>query len=150
MKKMLFTMMISTLFLSGCGTLKGGALGITDNGEVKSHYSPVYIDKAPDSELAYIKSANNLIIVTVDGERKVNFIKVMAGKGIDSIKIKEGYHTIICYLGVDINIGKVFYKKGHEYFIDYSKGDTSYGRQKIHYWVKDLTENKIVYGKEWK
>ncbi len=108
-------------------------------------YSPVYIDKAPDSELAYIKSADHLIIVTVDGERKVNFVKVMAGSGIDSIKIKEGNHTILGSLGVDINIGKVFYKKGHEYFIDYAKEG-----QRIHYWVKDLTEDKVVYGKEFK
>lgn len=144
MKQKLFTLiMASSLFLSGCGMFKGGLLGVKDNGEVKSEYSPVYIDKAPDSELAYIKSADNLIIVTVNGERKVNFAKVALGQGIDSIKIKEGYHIIMLHLGMDIHIGKTFYKKGHEYFIDYAKKN-----RKVYYWVKDITENKVVYGKE--
>jgi len=116
---------------------------------MNSEYDKVYyIDKLKESELALIKTTEPLIIVTVDNKRKVNFAKVTIGIGIKAMKIKEGIHTIMGYKGVDINIGKVFYKKGHEYLIDYKIGDTSYGRTKIHYWVKDITTNEIVYGKE--
>jgi hypothetical protein len=116
---------------------------VADYGEEKKAYNPMYIDFLDDSELAFIKSADNLIIFSVNNERKVSPFKVTMGKGLDSIKIREGNHRISAWLGVDINIGKVFYKAGHTYFIDYAKkGDY------VHYWVKDLTDNKIVYGKE--
>lgn len=149
MKKMSLSLLflIIILNISGC-SLKGGFLGVTNVGEPRESYEPVYIDKAPESELAYIKTAGGIIIVSVDGDRKVNFAKVMVGIGIDSIKIKEGEHTIDGFIGADVRIGTVYYKKGHEYLIDYAKGSSSYGRQTVHYWVKDLTNNKIVYGKE--
>lgn len=148
MKSFIFiTIMLIVLNgFTGCA-MKGGVLGVKDLGEVKDKYTPIYINKLPEPELAYIKSANNLLIVTVDGDRKVPFYEVMVGKGIDSIKIKEGNHSIGGWLGVDINIGTVYYKAGHEYFIDYAK-KPGYRGTDIHYWIKDITENKIVYGKE--
>jgi len=140
-KSILLVSVVVAVMMTGCG-LK--------NGEIKESYKPVSIDNAQESDQAYIKAAGKLLIWSVDGVRKVNFVKLSIGIGIDSIKIKEGYHTLRGTLGVDINIGKVFYKKGHEYLIDYAYGDRKYGRQEIHYWVMDLTDNKVVYGKEFK
>lgn len=148
MKKLLLsTILLGILFgFVGCAT-SGGLLGVKNNGIVKKLYNPLYIDKDEDSKLAYIKAAENLIIVTVNGDRKTPFYKVMIGQGIDSIKIKEGTHTIKGWLGIDINIGSTYYKAGHDYFIDYKRESVSRGT-KISYWIKDLTDNKIVYGKE--
>jgi len=144
MKKYLYVFAVSLLFISGCASNSSGLLGVKDDGELKEQYEPpLAIDDAPISEQALIKAADNLIIVKVDGERYSNFAKVMIGQGVTSVRVREGEHTIMGSLGVDLNIGRVYYKKGHEYFIDYAKR-----HPKIHYWVEDLTENKIVYGKK--
>lgn len=144
MKQILYTLSILLIGLNFNGCIYKVAYDSMNDGYNKIYY----IDKLPESELALIKTTEPLIIVIVDNERKVNFAKVTIGIGIKSMKIKEGNHTIMAYNGVDINIGKVFYKKGHEYLIDYKIGDTNYGKTKIHYWVKDITDNKIVYGEE--
>ena len=135
---------IMTLFiilgLTGCGVSYY-------EGQLKSSYNPTSMNGASKDKGALIKVADGLIIWKVDGERKVNFVKVMFGKGLDSIIVKEGKHTLSCSRGIDVNIGTINYKSGHEYFIDYIEvkdGD----RRSIHYWVKDITDNKIVYGKE--
>lgn len=150
MKKTVFgiSILVGSILFTGCASKGSGLLGVQDNGIVKEQYSPMYIDKLQESELAYVKSAENLIIVSVDGTRISPFYEVMLGQGADSIKIKEGSHTLMGFLGVDINIRKVFLQAGHEYFIDYTKKPGNYGRTKIHYWIKDLTDDKVVYGKE--
>jgi len=131
------------LFIVGLVLLSGCASHNT--GEPRQSYSPLYLDKTtPEEELAFIKAADKVILISVDGVRKVNFAKVMFGKGLNSIKIKEGFHTLLgSFQERGLRIGKTFYKANHEYFIDYAVSDGY-----IHYWVKDLTENKIIYGKE--
>lgn len=143
MQKYFYLLIVSMLLLSGCAPMKGGFSGGKDDGELKASYKPLAIDDGPVSELAVIKAADNLIIVTVDGKRYSNFVKVMVGKGVAAVIVKEGRHTILGFLGVDLNIGSVFYKKGHEYFIDYARRSP-----KVHYWVEDLTTGEIVYGKK--
>jgi hypothetical protein len=135
------------LGVAGC-SLSGGLLDVKYFGEYKSTYSPLYINQLEESKLAYVKSANHLIIVAVDGTKVTPFYEVTVGQGIDSIKIEEGYHAIKGFLGVDIKIGRVYLKAQHEYFIDYIRKPGDYGRTKIYYWVKDLTDNKIVYREE--
>lgn len=135
---------IMTLFimlsLTGCGASYY-------EGQPKPLYNPTSIDGASENKGALIKVANGLIIWKVDGERKVNFVKAMFGKGLDSIIVKEGIHTLSCSKGMDVNIGAIKYKSGHEYFIDYLEVKDG-SRRSIHYWVIDITDNKIVYGKE--
>lgn len=117
--------------------------------EMRSEYKPVNVDNKPIEDSALIKVADGMIIWAVDGDRKVNFAKVMFGSGLDSIYVSEGEHFISCSRKYDVNIGKTFYKAGHEYFIDYLEEKSS-DRIKIYYWIKDLTDNKVVFGKELK
>lgn len=116
-------------------------------GELQSKYKPVAIDGALENESAIIKVASGLSLWKVDGVRQVNGFKLLFKGGYDSILLKEGFHRISVSMGRDIHIGKTYYQKGHEYLIDYLKvmnGNSG----KIHYWVKDITDGKIVYGKE--
>ncbi|WP_324172728.1 hypothetical protein [Sulfurimonas sp.] len=109
----------------------------------------VNIGKAPKEESSIIKTAGSLRIRQVDGKRVISlFNKLIVGAGHRSIMVKEGQHTIFCAYNnggalANVNVGKVNYLAGHEYIIDYQIE----GR-KIRYWVKDLTDNKIVLGKE--
>ena len=142
MKKIITGIMILSIILglSGCGASYY-------EGQLKSSYNPISMNGASKDKGAIIKVADGLIIWKVDEERKVSFVKVMFGKGLDSIVVNEGKHTLSCSRGMDINIGSINYKSGHEYFIDYL--EIVDGRRKsIHYWVKDLTDNKIIFGKE--
>jgi hypothetical protein len=129
--------LLTVLFISACST------SIT-TGELKDSYSPVAINNADVNNSATIKVADGIIIWKVDGERQVNFLKVMFGNGFDSIIVTEGKHSFSgSFKGKDINVGQVYYKSGNEYLLDYVvKGD------RIHYWIKDLTTNEVVYGKE--
>jgi len=123
-------------FISGCTSITVG--------KVQSSYSPVSIDGANVNDSATVKTARGLIIWKVDRDRKVSIPKVMFGKGLDSILVTEGEHSIGGSLkGTDINISKTHYKSGHEYIINYViNGD------QIRYWVKDLTNDEVIYGTE--
>jgi hypothetical protein len=113
-------------------------------GQFKSNYNTVNLYGGSKEKGALIKVADDLIIWEVDGIRKVNVFKLMFGKGIDSLILKEGKHTLgLSFFGTDINIGEVYYKPGHEYFINYLVV-----KSKIYYWIEDLKNNKVVYGKK--
>jgi len=96
-------------------------------------------------EEAVINTSNGLSIWEVDGDRKVSAIKIMAaGTGLNSFLFSEGTHTIGGLVNKrQIRIGSVNYKAKHEYLIDYLIED-----RKIYYWVKDLTDDVVVYGRE--
>lgn len=125
-----------SIMMSGCSSKQLG--------EPKANYEPKYINKLSEDNLAYIKVAKELGIWRVDRNREANFINVMLSGGLDSIKVKEGKHTLsLSFKGKDIHIGQVYYKKGHEYFVDYV-----FEGKRIYYWVKDINTNDVVYGKE--
>jgi hypothetical protein len=128
--------LLAILLISGCTSIT--------KGEQRGSYTPVAINNADVNNSATIKVADGIIIWKVDGERQVNFLKVMFGSGFDSILVTPGKHSFSGSLkGKDINVFNTNYKSGHEYLLNYViKSDT------IHYWVKDLTSNEVVYGKE--
>ena len=116
-------------------------------GNPRAGYEPVPIDGAKKETAALVKAADGIGIWKVDGKREASFIKVMASGGYDSILLNEGYHTITCHRRGDLAIGRTFYKKGHEYLIDYLE-ERDGNRRRVYYWVKDLTEDEVVYGSE--
>ncbi|QFR49550.1 hypothetical protein FJR48_07310 [Sulfurimonas lithotrophica] len=137
MKKLTAVIVIAiTLLLSGCSSKVLG--------EPKARYKPTYVDKIPESELAYLKLANGVGIWSVDGKRIVSAARLMFGNGDDSVKIKEGPHNFrLRYKKTDFTLGTAHYEKGHEYFLDYVANSSS-----ISFWVKDMTTNKVILGKE--
>jgi hypothetical protein len=96
-------------------------------------------------EEVFIKTAKGLSFWRVDNDRKASAMKVLAsGKGINNVVLMAGNHTLGGLVsGQQINIGTVDYKAKHEYLVDYLIED-----KMIYYWVKDLTDNVVVYGKE--
>ena len=138
--KLIFILLVISLF-SGCASQS------FSEGGLKESYKPVAINNVDKSDAALIKAATGLSIWKIDGERQVNGFKVLFKGGYDSVLLSEGFHTISGTMGRDVNIGRTYYKKGHEYLIDYLK--VMNGRSgKIYYWVKDMTDGKVVYGKE--
>jgi len=137
MKKITLAIIIAlSVLMSGCSSKVLG--------EPKPRYKPTYIDQVAETELAYIKVANGLGIWSVDNKRIVSAARLMFGNGVDSVKVKEGTHSFRArYKKTDFTVGTAKYEKGHEYFLDY----VAYS-SKIFYWVKDMTTNKVVYGKE--
>ena len=129
------------VIVSGCTSYNAG--------EVRSSYKPLIIDVDTTSEnIVTIKTADGLDIWKVDNKRKVNFIKMMFSGGLDSIVISEGRHSLVASSnGVDLRISSFNYIGGHEYFIDYVSAKSGESIRVI-YWVKDLTEEKVVLGKE--
>jgi len=137
MKKIsIMLLVLLSIVISGCGSKVLG--------EPKSAYKPVYIDKVHESELAFVKASSKLGFWSVDGKRIVNATRLLFGNGADSVKVKEGKHSFrLQYKKTTISLGSAYYKKGHEYLVDYVEYD-----KKIHYWVKDLNTNEIIVGKE--
>lgn len=127
--------------ISGCTSYNAG--------EVRSSYSPVAINVDESNNKAVtIKTADDLIIWKVDNKRKVNALEIIFGGGLDSILLPEGKHSLTASTsGVDLRINSFNYIGGHEYFIDYVSA-TNGERKRVVYWVKDLTEDKVVLRKE--
>ncbi|WP_415398300.1 hypothetical protein [Sulfurimonas sp. CS5] len=145
-KKLLGSLLFSLLLLfTGCSTTYYEA-------KPKDTYTPTKInvtEKYSKNDVALIKVADGISIWEVDGERKVNAFKMILGlSGLDSILIPEGDHRFACRKkyrsGYNIRINNTFFKGGHEYLVDYLQVDD----KKIYYWVEDLTDGKIVYGKK--
>jgi hypothetical protein len=92
---------------------------------------------------AIVNTSKGMSIWEVDGDRKVSAIRIMStGVGLNSVLFSEGTHTIGgMVVKRQLKIGSVDYKAKHEYLIDYVIED-----KKIYYWVKDLTDNVVVYG----
>ena len=116
-------------------------------GDIRETYEPVSINGAQEGNSAFVKTAAGISIWKVDGEREVAAFKVLVSGGLNSIFLNEGYHTISCTRRGDIHIGKTYYKKDHEYLIDYLE-EKDGSRRRVYYWVKDLTEDRVVYGEE--
>ncbi len=116
-------------------------------GDIRDAYEPTSINGAQKGTSALVKTAAGISIWKVDGKREVSAFNVLVSGGLDSILLTEGYHTIGCTRRGDINIGKTYYKKEHEYLIDYLE-EKDGSRRRVYYWVKDLTEDRVVYGEE--
>lgn len=116
-------------------------------GEMRGSYTPVAIGTTAKNNHATIKTASGISIWQLNGKRLVNPIAVMITGGHKAITVPEGYHSLSCHRGRDLFIKKTHYKAGHEYFIDYLEVKSGSSRT-FYYWVKDLTENKIITGKE--
>ncbi len=146
MKKMFLKLglLVSVLAMVGCS--KSYTYFEAD---VRSEYYPFAVENVKEDKAATIKTVNGVSIFKVDDNRIANLFEAMAGKH-DSILVAEGSHTLVGSkrsTGRDMYIGKAFYQANHEYLIDYI--EEREGRTiTTHYWVKDITENKIVFGKE--
>lgn len=94
---------------------------------------------------AVVNTSEGMSIWEVDGDRRVSAIRIMStGVGLNSVLFSEGTHTIGGMVKKrQLKIGAVDYKAKHEYLIDYIIEDET-----IYYWVKDLTDNVVVYGKD--
>lgn len=92
-----------------------------------------------------LTAVEGLSFWNIDGVRKANVFKILAtGKGIKQTIFTPGIHTFGAIVkGTQIDVDAVYYKAKHEYLVDYAiEGDN------VYLWVKDLTDNIIVAGKE--
>lgn len=140
LKNVLIVIILSVM-PAGCASISYSA------GVEREEYDPVIVGDATAENSALVKAVGGLYIFKVDRERIANFAKVAMGLGPDSVRVREGTHTMSCTYGRDLHIGAVNYKAGHEYLIDFASRKDG-NRVKIYYWVKDLTDNEVVYGKE--
>jgi len=125
-----------------------------NTGVAKTSYTPKAIDNAKLENGALIKVADGLYINKVDNKSTVFFLassfSTMLGfDSLDSVIVTEGKHSIQFQRDGktgyrNLFIGSMHYKKGHEYFINYTEFDS----RQIYYWMEDLTDNKVVYGKK--
>ncbi len=147
MKRISITVMILLIILSftGCSSK-------FINGEMKSSYTPLKVGKNIETQSAIIKVADGLLVWKVDGEETTSkfqlFLPYIISNRTYSVIVDEGNHSIsIKYYAnnsmATMYFKEIMYKSNHEYFIDYIIYDSI-----INYWIKDLTDNKIVYGKE--
>ncbi|TXR52101.1 hypothetical protein [Reinekea thalattae] len=138
----LFAVIVFAIFIVGCSSTSYHA------GELKDSYTPTAIDVADDNNVAIVKVADGLTIWKVDGDRKVGIFKMLFRKGLDSLLLSEGDHYLTGSIkGKDLRIKQASYVGGHEYFIDYltvTVGD----RMTVYYWIKDLTDDKVILGRE--
>ncbi len=144
MKKLVIGLLISLLAIAGCSKSYSYF-----EASARTEYFPFAVKNVEKGKAAFIKAADGVSIFKVDGERVANMFEAMAGKH-DSVLVAEGSHTLVCSLrsnGRDMYIGKAFYKANHEYLVDFASEND--GRTTTtHYWVKDLTDNKVIFGKE--
>ena len=134
------------IIISGCGAR-------FHEGNVKTSYNPQSVNGVSIEHNALIKVTDGFTIWQVDKVRLIDNFQVnfLFGKRVDSIIIKEGQHTIYTklyaadkgYLNINIYFKNFTVKSNHTYLIDY----IITGNQ-VFYWIKDLTENKVVYGTE--
>lgn len=138
-KILLITCML--VIVSGCTSYSAG--------ELRDSYSPfVVYGQESNDKVATVKAASGLTIWSIDHVRKVSAVKKYFGGGLDSVLLPEGKHTLkAAKSGVNLNISTFYYVSGHEYFIDYVYKKSG-GSKRVYYWVKDLTEDKVVLGKE--
>ena len=151
------------LFFSGCSTR-------IVEGKLKSNYDPLYIDvntSVDKSKVAYIKATDGIIIYKVDGKKlksKPRKYLIIKRGAQDSVVIKGGNHSIVVRhdSAADVKTydGYRFYvtakntrlisnfKAGHEYIIHGIAKVVPQSHSESYIWVKDITEDKIILGKE--
>jgi len=159
MRKIVYwlTIILALLSITGCGATYV-------SGNIKESYSPEYININKGEDNALIKVAEDLYIWKVDDKELVGsakrafLIAAQAALGVlmidisapDSLVVKEGKHTIFIMKkgrGYHLSIQNMPFEKEHEYLINFieRKNGESF---RIYYWMEDLTENKVVYGKK--
>ncbi|MCP4971746.1 MAG: hypothetical protein GY932_14265, partial [Arcobacter sp.] len=95
--------------------------------------------KNSENHQTYIKS-DYLIFSEINGEELVDGAGLALGLGPRKINLKPGIHTFKVFTGLStLTFKKINIKENRQYFFGYN-GDT--------FWLKDLTENKVVYGYE--
>ena len=136
MKKISILIAIFSIsLLSGCAT-KYTTSNVLDN------YTPY--NMAPNiQETAILKAVKGTKFWAVDGNRIASIIDVMLGNAHDSIVLPTGPHTISASKGIDLDIGTVNYKAGHEYLLA-----TFQAGKRIHFWIEDKTTNETIWGKK--
>lgn len=131
-------LLLMTIMVIGCAS--------NSISQMRESYTYTSIEGADKENGAIIKCGQGTYIWAVDGNRKVSALQLLlsGNEGLDSIIIKDGYHSISAAVrSGGFEIGTVKYESGHEYFIGtYANGN------KLHYWVEDLTTQKVVYGKK--
>ena len=137
MKSKLLIALAATLTLTACGS------GFVQ-GESRASYKPVVVGDVDNNERAIIKPAKGFYVRNVDGKRVVNVVTTAMGGGHKSVSLSAGKHRLGLFFNSNVvNVGEIDYQAGHEYFIDFF-----YAEPQVYYWVKDLTLNKIVWGRE--
>jgi len=143
--------MLSLVALSGCGAK-------FVSGEIKDSYSPKSIDNAKDDNAAVVKLAGGLYVWKVDRQELVGSFKrgfSLAGNLIgmdepDSLILNEGSHSLfLTKQGREYSMAilQFPFKRNHEYLVGYiEKNNGNY--HKIMYWMEDVTEGQVVYGKK--
>ncbi len=143
------TILISLLLLigfvvTGCGVKYR-------SGEVRSLYEPIKVDNVEKNQGALIKVVQNFIINRVDNRSIPGDFSMenRFNQNVYSLIVKEGKHSIWAklylsgYYPQNAYFNDVEYKANHEYIIDYFVAN-----HRVYYWVKDVTDNKVVYGTE--
>lgn len=119
-------------------------------GEILDEYMPEDIGVVGDKNAAIVKVTSGLFIWKVDKQEIVSKFdrNFRFGKRPYAVRVVEGKHDIYLMGGGGNMLIKGFAAvAGHEYLIEnLSKMERYSG--KIYYWVRDLTNGTIVYGKE--
>jgi hypothetical protein len=132
------------LNLTGCGSYK--------NGQLIPSYKPTNLTTKVDKG-ALIKVAQRFTIYKVDTTTLVNAFSLMSsfGKTVYAINVDEGKHTIWLklflkskgYENTTTSMHNIYFKNNHEYLINYAITN-----MRISYWIKDITDDKVIYGRE--
>jgi hypothetical protein len=132
------------LNLTGCGSYR--------NGQLIPSYKPTNLTTKADKG-ALIKVAQDFTIYKVDDNRIVSILNSLNpfGKTIYAINVDEGKHTIWLdlylkgkgYENKSTSMHDVYFKNNHEYLIAYAILN-----MRVLYWIKDITDDKVVYGRE--
>jgi hypothetical protein len=132
------------LNLTGCGSYR--------NGQLIPSYKPTNLTTKADKG-ALIKVAQDFTIYKVDDNRIVSILNSLNpfGKTIYAINVDEGKHTIWLdlylkgkgYENKSTSMHDVYFKNNHEYLIGYAILN-----MRVLYWIKDITDDKVVYGRE--
>jgi len=143
--------MNKTMFGAICFILAIGLVGCgskIEQGSAKDSYNPKVMSTGSMEKSAVVKVADSLYLWQVDGKKLVGRFKMnmFGGSGPDSVRVNEGVHSIYFKkkkIENNFYIKNVSLQGKHEYLINYIIKSGM-----IHYWVEDLTDNKVVYGKK--
>lgn len=137
-------MLLGMVGISGCSSVS------FTKGEILDEYMPEDIGVVNEKNAAVVKVTSGLFIWKVDKDEIVSKFdrNFRFGKRPYAVRVVEGKHDI--YLmgsGGNMLIKGLSTVAGHEYLIENLTKMERYGG-KIYYWVRDLTDGTIVYGKE--
>jgi hypothetical protein len=138
---------IIVLFMTG---ITGCSSVSFTKGEILDEYVPMDIGVVSDKDAAIVKVTSGLFIWKVDKQEIVGKFRrnLHLGSKPYAVRVVEGKHDI--YLmsdGSNILVKGLSTVAGHEYLIESLIKMERYS-SKIYYWVRDLNDGTIVYGKE--